>query len=250
MYKTNKYNGKKYKKKKVYSPIKDPYIISDRLANDPNTTGLDIFIEGFNLGDFAWIVFYRDILKGEGMSLVPIQFRLENIIYLTENENMQRKLYSELMDIPEYNPMIHKVPAKLLSQPLRRYVRKRQKEILENQQIVEENTFLLEHNEQIIYCTLSNDKKYQKINFKSGYGIIIYLEEKAITVVSNFDVIEEDKKYKILLNDFYEEIKKEFPDSTVENNGEVKIKLEDDFSPEKIQLIIDTLQDKIIVKEK
>lgn len=249
MYKTNKYNGKKYKKKKVYSPIKDPYIVSNELAKKDNVSGIEIFMEMLGLNENPWMIFYKDVLKGDCFSFQPPQFRLENIIYLTQDEGMQKRIYSELMDIPGYNPLIHKVPTNFLTQNLKTYIRKLQTEIILNEKYTKKNLFILENDIFNIPCTLSTDKRFQKINFKNGYGILLYLGYNKITITPNFNLITEDKKYRIQLNKVFDTIIHSFPDSQLTKNKEIVINFTN-FSTETINEIIEIIQNNIEIIEK
>lgn len=251
MYKKNKYNGKKYKKKKVYTPIKDPYIVSNELANKKDVSGIEIFMKLFDLEDAVWLMFFKDILKGHYNTPIPNMFRLENLIYLTPDEGLQKQIYSELMDIKNYNPLFDKIPINELSMPIKKYVRNKQIEIARQCRKIEKNTFYLKNNDYdfAIKGAMAFNTKYQKINFKNGYGVLIYPQGNGLTIFSNFNLFKNNTKYKIILNDFYNTIVNEYPETKLIDNGCVFIPLNaKNFTTENIENIINTLQHNLTIK--
>lgn len=252
MYKKNPYNGKKYKKKKVYTPIKDPYVVSDELAKKKDVSGIEIFMKLFDLEDAVWLLFFKDVLKGPYSTPLPNMLRLENIIYLTPNEGLQKQIYSELMDIRTYNPLVDEIPIERLSISIQNYIKKKQVEIENQHKLIRERTFYLKNDgcEFLIKGALAFNKKYQKINFKNGYGVLIYPLGNVLCIFSNFNLHKNNIKYKITLNDFYNAIVNEYPRTKLKGNGCVLIPLNpNDFSNKKIQNIINALQYNLTIKK-
>ena len=251
MYKKNKYNGKKYKKKKVYSKIKDPYVVSNRLSKKKEITGIEIFMELFKLNDAVWLLFFKDILKGQQSTPVPDLNRLENIIYITPDESIQKQIYSELMDIKEYNPLKDKIPVEKLSPHIQNYIKKKQIEIGKQCFMIKKQTFYIKNNilKIPIKCGLSFNDSFQKIHFKNGYGVIFYIRETGISIQSNFSLYQNGAKYKVTLESFHKTLINAFPTAELKDKGHVFVPLKITGKiNEDIKEIIDILQYNISVK--
>ena len=225
MYKTNPYNGKKYKKKKVYSPIKDPYIVSDELIEKGQTDGINIFMELFHIKDNPWMIFFRDILKGNETSPWNPLNRLEYIIYLTPNESLQKKIYSELMDIKDYDPLNDPLPMEQLSDSVRKYIEKVQQKIKTNIFTNMANEIILTKNGVPFKCTASKNFNFFKINFKSGYDIVIYLDGSLIKVCSSLHSIKGEDVYKIYLTDIGQKLKTIYNSTHIPDKNIIEIDL-------------------------
>lgn len=253
MYKTNPYNGKKYKKKKVYSPIKDPYIVSDELITKGQTDGINIFMELFHIKDNPWMIFFRDVLKGNNTSPWNPLERLEYIIYLTPNESLQKKIYSELMDIKDYDPLNDPLPMEQLSDSVRKYIEKVQQKIKTNIFTNMANEIILTKNGVPFKCTASKDFNFFKINFKSGYDIVIYLDNNLIKVCSSLHSIKGEDAYKIYLNDIGKKLKTIYTSTNIPDKNIIEIDLlkEEASYVEIIENIISLLETdlKIIKKD-
>lgn len=253
MYKINPYNGKKYKKKKVYSPIKDPYIVSDELITKGQTDGINIFMELFHIKDNPWMIFFRDVLKGNNTSPWNPLERLEYIIYLTPNESLQKKIYSELMDIKDYDPLNDPLPMEQLSDSVRKYIEKIQKKIKTNIFTNMANEIILTKNGIPFKCTASKDFNFLKINFKSGYDIVIYLDNSLIKVCSSLHSIKGEDIYKIYLTNIGEKLKTVYNSINMPDKNIIEIDLlkEEASYVEIIENIISLLETdlKIIKKD-
>ena len=253
MYKINPYNGKKYKKKKVYSPIKDPYIVSDELIEKNQTDGINIFMELFHIKENPWMLFFRDILKGNDISPWNPLERLEYIMYLTDNESLQKKIYSELMDIKDYDPLNDPLPMEQLSDSTRKYIEKIQQKIKTNILTNIVNEMILVKDEIPFKCTASKDIKFLKINFKSGYDIVIYLDGSLIKVCSSLHSIKGEDVYKIYLNDIGKKLKTIYTSTNIPDKNIIEIDLlkEEASYVEIIENIISLLETdlKIIKKD-
>lgn len=223
MYKTNPYNGKKYKKKKVYSAIKDPYIISDKLISEGRTTGVDIFMELFGISNNPWMIFFRDILKGNKSSPWSPINKLENIMYLTKDESFQKKIYIELMKIKDYDPLVDAIPLDLLSDSIKKYIIKKQKQIEKNLILNEIYKNEITINNIPIYMTASKDISFLKINFKSGYDVVIYFDGGIIKVCSSLHSEKEDGIYKIYLSNVGNKLKDLYVTTNIKSKTVIEI---------------------------
>lgn len=246
MYKTNKYNGKKYKKKRVYSSIKDPFIVSDRLLAKKSYTGIDIFMELFSMNDFTWMIFFRDILKGKYHSPFSLENRLENLMYLIKDDGLQKNIYTQLMDIDDYNPLKDEIPIDKLTPNIQSYIRKLQNLILQNEKSLLENTFYLTHDNVDIKSGVILNPLFKKIAFKLNYGVILFLNEDSLTISTSFNYKTDKKTMKILLNKFHKTIKQIFPGVSLINNNTIEISLTDkEIAVDKVNTLLSLLQDNL-----
>jgi hypothetical protein len=223
MYKTNPYNGKKYKKKKVYSSIKDPYIVSDKLILENRTSGTDIFMELFGISNNPWMIFFRDILKGSKSSPWSATNKLENIMYLTKDDTLQKKIYIELMRIKDYDPLVDPIPIELLSENTKKYIEKKQKQISKNIMLNEVYKNEIKIEENTFYFTASKDINFYKINFKSGYDIVIYLDGGTIKVCSSLHSEKPNGIYKIYLSEISKKLKDLYSTTISPNKTTIEI---------------------------
>lgn len=195
-------------------------------------------MELFKLNDAVWLLFFKDILKGQQSTPVPDLNRLENIIYITPDESIQKQIYSELMDIKEYNPLKDKIPVEKLSPHIQNYIKKKQ-------------TFYIKNNilKIPIKCGLSFNDSFQKIHFKNGYGVIFYIRETGISIQSNFSLYQNGAKYKVTLESFHKTLINAFPTAELKDKGHVFVPLKITGKiNEDIKEIIDILQYNISVK--
>lgn len=180
--------NKKYKRRRVYSVIKQPVIVTKEPCETPVQL-LDII---FHFENRMWTEFIDKAVYQKVRINVPYEEDIRYILKNIKDSKTRREIISSLMKIKDYNPFADKLPTKKLPKPLQQIIIPIQaelKEKIENTRAIEGERKYIKYQNKIysVFITRKTKENHNKELFYLNNDILILYEDGKLLITSNPD---------------------------------------------------------------
>jgi hypothetical protein len=179
---------KKYKRRRVYSVIKQPVIVTKEPCENP----VQILDTIFHFENRIWTDFIDRAVYQKIKISAPYEEDIRNIIAGVNNKNIRKQIISSLMKIEDYNPFSDELPIEKLPVNLQHIIMPIQAELKRKMRIAQEikgERKYIKYQNKIysVFITRKTKENYNKELFYLNNDILILYEDGKLLIASNPD---------------------------------------------------------------
>lgn len=179
---------KKYKRRRVYSVIKQPVIVTKEPCENP----VQILDTIFHFENRIWTDFIDRAVYQKIRIAAPYEEDIRNIVAGVKNKNIRKQIISSLMKTEGYNPFSDELPIEKLPVNLQHIIMPIQAELKRKIRVaknIKGERKYIKYQDKIysVFITKKTKENYNKELFYLNNDILILYEDGKLLITSNPD---------------------------------------------------------------
>lgn len=178
----------KAKRRKIYSVIKQPIILTEKKCENP----MQLLNAIFKIDKRIWVEFIGKAINQKKRISVPYEQDIRNIIDSIKQKDLQKQIIVSLIRIEGYNPFKDDIPVEKMPSSLKSTVvaiQEKLRDKLEKAKSLDGETKYVKYGKKIYKCSIAvkSTENFNKELYFLRYDIILLCKEGAYILTSNPD---------------------------------------------------------------